>query len=153
MKDVEHPQTGFRHSLVVRYGECDMQGVVFNANYLAYADDVCDNWLVAALGRDWNTRFDAVVKKAAVEWHSAARHGDRVDFTLTVRRWGTTSFETRTVATVDGTPVATIDLLYISVVPGSHQPVAIPRSVIEALSAWSCAPAAAAADALAPANR
>jgi acyl-CoA thioesterase FadM len=28
----------FRHRLRVRYHECDPQGVVFNANYLAYFD-------------------------------------------------------------------------------------------------------------------
>ena len=29
----------------IRYGEVDPQGVVFNAHYLAYIDDVFDNWL------------------------------------------------------------------------------------------------------------
>ena len=29
----------------VRYGEVDAQGVVFNAHYLAYLDDVSDTWL------------------------------------------------------------------------------------------------------------
>jgi acyl-CoA thioester hydrolase len=28
----------FSHRLRVRYGECDAQGIVFNANYLAYVD-------------------------------------------------------------------------------------------------------------------
>ena len=28
----------FVHELRVRYGECDPQGIVFNANYLAYFD-------------------------------------------------------------------------------------------------------------------
>jgi len=26
----------YRHTVRVRYGECDMQSVVFNAHYLAY---------------------------------------------------------------------------------------------------------------------
>jgi acyl-CoA thioester hydrolase len=30
----------FSHELRVRYGECDAQGIVFNANYLAYVDVV-----------------------------------------------------------------------------------------------------------------
>ena len=29
----------------IRYGEVDRQGVVFNAHYLAYPDDVVDSWL------------------------------------------------------------------------------------------------------------
>ena len=35
----------YRHALRVRYGECDMQQVVFNANYLAYIDDAIDTWM------------------------------------------------------------------------------------------------------------
>jgi acyl-CoA thioesterase FadM len=29
----------YRHTIRVRYGECDMQRVVFNAHYFAYCDD------------------------------------------------------------------------------------------------------------------
>ena len=32
------PALPFSHRLRVRYGECDAQGIVFNANYLAYVD-------------------------------------------------------------------------------------------------------------------
>ena len=35
----------------VRYGECDQQGVVFNAHYMAYCDDASDRWLRDRLGR------------------------------------------------------------------------------------------------------
>ena len=34
----------YRHLVRIRYGECDMQKVVFNANYLAYIDDATDTW-------------------------------------------------------------------------------------------------------------
>ena len=30
----------FSHRLRVRYGECDPQGIVFNANYMLYVDVV-----------------------------------------------------------------------------------------------------------------
>ena len=32
------PPAEFRHPIRVRYNECDPQGHVFNANYLAYFD-------------------------------------------------------------------------------------------------------------------
>ena len=35
----------FKHSIAVRFGEVDLQAVVFNAHYLAYCDDA-----VAAAG-------------------------------------------------------------------------------------------------------
>ncbi|MEY2966681.1 MAG: hypothetical protein RLY50_731, partial [Actinomycetota bacterium] len=34
----------------VKYHECDMQRVVFNANYWVYADDAVAQWMRAALG-------------------------------------------------------------------------------------------------------
>ncbi len=123
----------FIHEIQVRYGECDMQGVVFNPNYLVFADDVVDHWFIERLGRDWAQRFDCAVKKSSLEWHSAARHGDRVRFEVRVPRWGNTSFTVVQEASVDGRPVVTIEMLYISVRPGSHEPVPVPPEVREAL--------------------
>jgi acyl-CoA thioester hydrolase len=119
----------YRKTITVRYGECDMQGVVFNPNYMVYIDDVCDGWLIAALGRDWNSKFDCVVKKATLEWHSAAHHGDAIAFDLSVVRWGNTSFDVMVDATVDGRQVITATLVYISVQPGSHLPVPVPEAI------------------------
>ncbi len=124
----------FRHSIKVRYGECDMQGVVFNPNYWVYVDDVVDQWLIATLGREWNQRFDCVVKKATMEWHAAAHHGDTVEFALSVSRWGSTSFDVRLSATVAGQPVITAEVVYISVEPGTHSPCRVSPSIRAELS-------------------
>jgi len=41
----------FVHELRVRYGECDPQGIVFNANYLSYFDiTVTELWRATELG-------------------------------------------------------------------------------------------------------
>ena len=125
----------FSNAITVRYGECDMQGVVFNPNYMVYVDDVCDRWLIASLGADWKTRFDVVLKKATVEWHTAARHGDQIDFALAVTRWGNTSFDVTVTAEVAGKRIITATVLYISVAPGSHVPVPLSAEIREALSA------------------
>ena len=47
---VGSPAVPYRHPVRIRYGECDMQKVVFNANYLAYIDDATDTWMRTALG-------------------------------------------------------------------------------------------------------
>src|ERR671910_1039928 len=39
----------YRHTLRIRYGECDMQGIVFNAHYLAYCDDAFGAWVSAGI--------------------------------------------------------------------------------------------------------
>ena len=80
----------YRHPVRIRYGECDMQKVVFNANYLAYIDDATDTWMRTALGEFETTGFDFMVKKVTIEWQSAARFGELLELELDVTRWGTT---------------------------------------------------------------
>jgi YbgC/YbaW family acyl-CoA thioester hydrolase len=58
---------GLHHEIRVRYGEVDMQRVVFNANYLAYCDDAADLWF-RKLGAALETEpiFTAVLTYIAV---------------------------------------------------------------------------------------
>ena len=63
----------YRHSLRIRYDECDMQGIVFNAHYLAYCDDAFGAWVEAAMPGAMSFvgnagSFDVIVKKAVVTW-------------------------------------------------------------------------------------
>ena len=64
------------HEIRVRYGEVDMQRVVFNAHYLAYVDDAIDHWMRQLDGDFEEFGWDFMVKKAAVEWHGSAGLGD-----------------------------------------------------------------------------
>jgi acyl-CoA thioester hydrolase len=128
--------TGFIHRVRVRYGDCDMQGVVFNPNYFAYVDDAMDTWLETSLGGggDYLEHFDYVVKKASMEWFSAARARDVIDLRPVVTRWGRSSFEVHVRLDVGSRPVARADLVLISVKPGTHDPLAVPEDVRQALS-------------------
>lgn len=69
----------FSHELRVRYGECDAQGIVFNANYLAYVD--------VALTEMWRQTFgsyqdmvakglDSVVAESRLRFRASARFDD-----------------------------------------------------------------------------
>ncbi|MEM9122318.1 MAG: acyl-CoA thioesterase [Pseudomonadota bacterium] len=119
----------FRHSFRVPYGDCDMQGVVFNANYLVYIDDAFDRWIASVLGADYLKQLDVMVKTAAQEWIAAARHPDIVTLEMTVERWGRTSFDVRTdMATADG-PVMTARLRYVCVDSTTHRPKPVPDGV------------------------
>ena len=51
-----------RHEVRIRYGEVDMQRVVFNAHYLAYCDDAADIWF-RSLGMSPASDWDAMVKQ------------------------------------------------------------------------------------------
>jgi acyl-CoA thioester hydrolase len=122
-----------RHTLRIRYGECDMQRVVFAPNYLAYIDDATDSWFREALGGFETTGFDFMVKKATVEWRSAARFGDTLELDQRVSRWGTTSFEVTTDGHVGDRPVLVATLVYVSTVPGEARAQPVPEWVRAAL--------------------
>jgi acyl-CoA thioester hydrolase len=79
----------------VRYGECDQQGVVFNANYLAYADEAVEHVLRQA-GYSYTgllrRGLDTSVVASELQWASPARWGDVVEVDGEVERVGRTSF-------------------------------------------------------------
>jgi acyl-CoA thioester hydrolase len=122
---------GYSVPIRVRYNECDVQGIVFNANYLVYVDETVDRWITDTLGED---AIDMVVKKASVEWQSPARRGEVLDLTPEVTRWGTTSFDLTVTGSVGDRPVFTATLLYIHVVPGTKTPTPVPEHVRAALT-------------------
>ncbi len=117
---------GFTHRVRVRYGECDMQGVVFNPNYFVYLDDAMDMWIQTELGPDYLGQFDYVVKKASLEWQAPARARDVVEMRPQVTRWGRTSFDVSVALSVDGRPSGEAEFVLISVEPGSHEPKPVP---------------------------
>lgn len=87
----------FSHPLRVRYGECDPQGIVFNANYLMYFDVAFTELWRAALGpwADMTEKgLDAVVAEANVRFRAPARFDDEVELRCAVTRLGTTSMTT-----------------------------------------------------------
>jgi acyl-CoA thioester hydrolase len=118
-----------------RYIDCDAQKVMHNANYLAYVDDAVDCFFRSRLGGLEDIGFDAMVKKATVEWQAPARMHDIVDCEVRVARWGNTSFDVEVVGTNAGSPVFTAYVVNVSTTPGAPVPTPIPESVKTALSA------------------
>jgi acyl-CoA thioester hydrolase len=122
------------HHVRVRYGECDMQRVVFNANYLAYCDDAAD-WWFRSLGALLEAgEWDVMVKKATVNWDGAARVHDDLSIAVSVCRWGSSSFDVRFDGTVEGAPVFTAELTYVAVVTGTTQTFPVPAEFRAAAS-------------------
>ena len=95
----------FVHELRVRYGECDPQGIVFNANYLAYFDVAFTELWRAAVG-SWEEMVqrgvDAVVAEANVRFRAPARFDDVIELRARIVRLGTTSLTTEIDVVRDG---------------------------------------------------
>jgi acyl-CoA thioester hydrolase len=87
----------FVHRLRVRYGECDPQGIVFNANYLAYFDVAFTELWREAVG-PWQEMvqrgIDAVVAHAEIDFRGPARFDDMLELTARVVRLGRTAITT-----------------------------------------------------------
>ena len=122
------------HRIRIRYGEVDMQRVVFNAHYLAYCDDALETW--------WQVRgvdveevgWDAMLKKATIEWQGSATVHDHLDIAVEVSRWGNTSFDVTYTGTVDDRPVFTAVVTYVGVRLGTTETIPPPDEVRTRLS-------------------
>ena len=132
------------HTLRVRYGECDMQRVVFNANYFVYCDDAVDTWTRFALADELKKSgtstdlhavgFDFMLKTTQLSWHSPVKFGDTLDMDCSVSRWGNSSFDVAINGSVDGDSRFDAVITYVSVDPTSQRPAPIPAFVKDALS-------------------
>jgi acyl-CoA thioester hydrolase len=88
----------FVHKLRVRYSECDPQGVLFNANYLAYIDHTITELWRAAYG-GYQTMLDRgcdiVVAEVRMRFLGPARFDDELALEAIVTHMGNTSLISR----------------------------------------------------------
>ena len=133
----------YEQQIRVRYGECDMQRVVFNANYFVYCDDVVDSWTRQALAVELEAAgtapdlhaigFDFMLKTTTLTWHAPVRFGDVIDMAAEVSRWGNSSFDVTIIGHVNGDPRFDAVITYVSIDPVTQRPVAVPPVVKAAL--------------------
>jgi acyl-CoA thioester hydrolase len=94
-----------RHQLRVRYAECDPQGVVFNAHYLAYFDTSINELVRAACGSYQamlDRGVDIVVAEAQLQFRAPASFEEQLTLEIGVARLGTTSITSEHRITRDG---------------------------------------------------
>jgi acyl-CoA thioester hydrolase len=89
------------YKLRVRFGECDPQGVVFNANYLAYFDIGITELFRSAFGTlgGYQAMVDRsglefVVAEAGLRYQRPAHFDDELTLEIAITRLGTTSITT-----------------------------------------------------------
>ncbi len=122
----------------VRFSDSDAQGVVFNANYLAYWDDTITDYFEAT-GVPWaqltQRGFDLLLAHAEVDFRSAGRIGQTLATGARVARIGTTSltFELRTWEEGDDRTVVEGRQVQVIVDAADHRPVPVPSFLSEAI--------------------
>jgi len=115
------------HDIKVRYSEVDSQGIVFNAHYLAYCDDTFESWFRACFAdRLQSLAVEIVVKRAVIEWLTAARLADAIELGMHLERVGRTSFEFRFEGSIQGTRAFVAQVTYVVVDRHTFEPQEIP---------------------------
>jgi acyl-CoA thioester hydrolase len=128
----------FVHELRVRYGECDPQGIVFNANYLLYFDVAFTEFWRDRIG-PWDDMallgVDAVVAEANLRFRVPARLDDVLALEVTTEELGTTSMSTRIDVERDGELLVEMRLRHVFVDRDTWSKTAMPEEIREKLAA------------------
>ncbi len=129
----------FRHRIRVRYNECDPQGHVFNANYLAYFD-LAMTELWRELGGYVAMReagVDMVVAEARIRYLSSLGFDDEADLVVGPVELGNTSMTSSLAIQRRGEAVAEGELrhVFVELANGVSRP--IPDQVRAGLERYS----------------
>lgn len=128
-----------RYELRVRYGECDPQGVVFNANYLAYFDNSINELLRVACGSYQvmlDHGVDIVVAEAQLRFRASARFDEQLEIEIALAHLGTTSIVSEHRIRRDGELLVEGNLRHVMVDRETLTKTPIPGWLREQLSPW-----------------
>jgi len=130
----------FTHQLRVRYAECDPQGVVFNAHFLAYFDTSITELWRAAFGSYQamlDRGVDVVVAEAQVRFRSPARFDEQLTLEIAVTQLGNTSITSSHRISRDGSPVVEGVLRHVLVDREELTKTPIPDWMRKQLAPWT----------------
>jgi acyl-CoA thioester hydrolase len=109
----------FQYLMRVRYGECDAQGIVFNARWGEYVDLAASEYTRSLFGSTdpIATDFDCRLVKQTMQWKTPARFDDVLELRVRTTHLGTTSYTTVTeiFRHPDRTPLAECETVYVCV--------------------------------------
>ncbi len=130
----------FSHRLRVRYGECDPQGVVFNANYFAYFDVALTELWREALGpyQEMIERHgvDLVVAEARCRYLAPARFDEEIDLEMTLTRLGSTAMSSRIRIRRDDALLVEGEMRHVFIDPRTGAKVPMPDAIRAALEPY-----------------
>lgn len=126
------------HRLRVRWAEADIQGVVFNAHYLAWFDIGVTEYLRGVAGGDRQTLaavFDRLyVVRSTLDYRGSARFDDEVEICARAARLGNSSLELAFAIRRDGEVLVEGSNVYVHTADG--RPAPLPEDLRRRIAAY-----------------
>jgi acyl-CoA thioester hydrolase len=132
------------HPLRVRWAEVDPQGIVFNPNYLMYADVAAGEYW-RAIDHVYPEGFhrhgvDTFVVKASLEFKAPARYDDELDVLARIQRIGRTSLRMLLEVHRAADFLVGVEIIYVIASVDARTPTPIPDSLRAAIRAYEITP-------------
>jgi acyl-CoA thioester hydrolase len=129
-----------RHRIMTRFGESDMQGVIFNARYLDYADLAMSvYWPRAGLQLFGNDQLEFLVANANIDFKASLRPYEFIELCCRTERVGNSSLTTLIeIHGEKGEPDlrAVIRIVHVCIDHQTRRPVPLPSHVKDCLAAF-----------------
>jgi acyl-CoA thioester hydrolase len=134
----------FFHRLRVRWGECDMQGIVFNPRYMELFDAAFTEYW-RTLGLKYPDSFiaagtDTFMVAANITYRDAARFDDELDIGIRTDYIGITSFRIAFSIRRDGAVMVEGAATYVNGHHETRTPVALAQALIDRVVAFEHTP-------------
>ena len=132
----------FHHSLRIRWGECDAQGIVFNAQYLNLLEvAIAEYYRVMGISLyELDTRqiFDPVTARVNLEYKSPAKIDDVIDIYMRICKIGTSSLNliAEIYQSEHNQLLTTADIVYVAYDSANGKSSPIPKSIKGIISAF-----------------
>lgn len=131
----------FFEPIRVRWADIDMQGIVFNPNYLVYADNAMTEYM-RAVGFPYPQALlpfgaDIFAVSSGIDFKASAKFDDLLEVGARVERIGRTSFRFRIAAFRGEELLADVRTTYVCATPGeTRQTLPVPETFILAVEAF-----------------
>lgn len=129
----------FRHSLRIRYQECDPQGVVYFARYPEYYDLALTELFREAMG-SYQAMVDAgsdmVVAEQSIRYRSSGRFDELVDIDVSIDQLGDTSMLSSYTISREGELLVEGDMRHVFIDVATKQKQSMPADIRAALAPY-----------------
>jgi acyl-CoA thioester hydrolase len=144
MDGIARGEFTFFHLLRVRWSEVDPQGIVFNPNYLAYADLALTEYMrrIGFPYPDGLLRLgsDLFAVRSQINFRASARYDDEIELAARVARIGRTSVTLLIGMFRGGELLCDVTMVYVNASRETQSSMPVPEAFIEAVLAFEKQP-------------